>query len=157
MNTGELETLNNLLRGELSAIESYGEALRKLDDGSYLQNVLSQAQTSHLERADKLRSQIRNCGGEPADASGMWGSFAKLVTSAAGGIGDKAIVNALEEGEDIGSNEYEWKILEMHGDNHRFVRDELWPKQQATHKLLSKLAQAANGGVWPPAPEHRDG
>lgn len=156
MSTSEIDTLNNLLKGELSAIESYGEALRKVD-GDYVTNILNQAQNSHLERADKLREAIAKSGGTPAESSGAWGSFAKLVTSTAGNIGDKAIINALEEGEDIGSNEYEWKILEMHGDNHRFVRDELWPKQQATHKLLSKLANAANGGVWPPVPENRDG
>ena len=152
----EVETLNNLLKGELSAIESYSEALRKLD-GGYVAEVLNQCHSSHIERAEKLRSAIAGSGGTPAESSGAWGSFAKLVTSAAGNVGEKAIINALEEGEDIGSNEYEWKILEMHGDNHRFVRDELWPKQQATHKLLSKLANAANGGVWPPHPEQRDG
>lgn len=157
MNSAEINTLNNLLKGELSAVESYAEAVLKVEEDSYIQKIFRQAQSSHIERAEKLRNAITASGGTPAESSGLWGSFAKLVTNTASGIGEKAIVNALEEGEDIGSNEYEWKILEIHGDSHKFVRDELWPKQQATHKLLSRLAQAANGGVWPPAPEHRDG
>jgi hypothetical protein len=86
----------------------------------------------------------------------MWGSIAKLVTEAASTMGDSAIVAALEEGEDVGSNEYEWKIMNIHGPNRTLVREQLWPKQQATHKLLSKLVSENTAGVAP-APEIRNG
>ena len=98
--------------------------------------------------------QIINLGyWQPVCDAGPWGNFAKMVTSAAGSAGDKAIISALEEGEDIGSNTYEWKLRDMKGENRNLIRDELWPKQKATHKLISKLAKQALGGAWPPTPE----
>lgn len=155
MDAVELESLNTLLKGELSAVESYDKALEKVQR-SKVAELLTQAKNSHAERADRLRDAIVKSGGDPIDSPGTWGSFAKMVTSTASQMGDSAIVAALEEGEDLGSNEYEWKILNIHGDNRKLVRDELWPKQQATHKLLSTMVHQANDGSWP-APDTADG
>ncbi len=139
MEPAEMESMNILLKGEISAVESYVKALENVKD-SKVAEILQQARDSHIFRVEKLRDAILNSGGEPIQTSGMWGSFATLVTGAAAAIGDAAIVSALEEGEDVGSNEYEWKMMNVHGDNRTMLREELWPKQQATHKLISKLA-----------------
>lgn len=155
MNSVEMENLNTLLKGELSAVASYGVALDKVRE-PHVKEVLLQARDSHAERVDKLRTAIVDSGGAPIETSGTWGSFAKLVTSTAAAMGEVAIVAALEEGEDLGSNEYEWKMLNIRGANHRLVRDELWPKQQATHKLMSTLTARKADGSWPPTPQTRD-
>ncbi len=152
MQEPEIDLLNVLLKGEISAVESYDAALFKVNESS-VADILQQCRESHNFRAERLRSTISESGGEPICDAGPWGSFAKMVTSAAGGVGDKAIISALEEGEDIGSNTYEWKLRDMKGENRNLIRDELWPKQKATHKLISKLAQQALGGVWPPTPD----
>jgi len=156
MDAVELDNMNALLKGELSAVESYGKALERVQKPKVAE-LLTQARDSHAERVDKLRSAIVKSGGDPIESPGMWGDFAKMVTSTAATMGDSAIVAALEEGEDLGSNEYEWKILNIHGDNRKLVRDELWPKQQATHKLMSTLMSNTTDGAWPPTPETHDG
>ncbi len=155
MNSVEMENLNILLKGELSAVASYGVALEKVKE-PHVKDLLIQAQESHAERVDRLRTAIVDSGGSPIETSGTWGSFAKLVTSTAAAMGDLAIVAALEEGEDLGSNEYEWKMLNIRGANHKLVRDELWPKQQATHKLISTLTSKKTDGSWPPTPHTVD-
>ncbi|MDX2107487.1 MAG: DUF2383 domain-containing protein [Candidatus Melainabacteria bacterium] len=152
MHEPEIGLLNELLKGEISAVESYDAALVKVNESS-VADILQQCRDSHYFRAERLRSTISKSGGEPVCDAGSWGSFAKMVTSAAGSAGDKAIISALEEGEDIGSNTYEWKLRDMKGENRNLIRDELWPKQKATHKLISKLAKQALGGAWPPTPE----
>jgi uncharacterized protein (TIGR02284 family) len=155
MEAVELESMNNLLKGEISAVESYARALEKVKVAKVAE-LLQQARDSHAERVDRLRTAIIDSGGEPIQTSGAWGGFAKLITDAASAMGDSAIVAALEEGEDVGSNEYEWKMLNIHGDNRALIRDELWPKQKATHKLISQLVHENTAGVVP-APEPRDG
>lgn len=156
MNADEIESMNTLLMGELSAVESYDRALERVQRPKVAE-LLTQAKDSHAERVERLRDAITRSGGEPIENPGAWGNFAKMVTSTAAAMGDSAIVAALEEGEDLGSNEYEWKIMNIHGDNRKLVRDELWPKQQATHKLLSNLVVQSNDGTWPPSPETRGG
>lgn len=155
MNAVELESMNILLKGEISAVESYVKALEKVKVAKVAE-LLQQARDSHAERVERLRNAIVESGGEPIQTSGAWGGFAKFVTDAASAMGDSAIVAALEEGEDVGSNEYEWKMLNIHGDNRALIRDELWPKQKATHKLISQLVHENTAGVAP-APEPRDG
>ncbi len=151
MREPEIDLLNVLLKGEISAVESYDAAIPKVGESS-VADILQQCRDSHLFRAECLRNTISQSGGRPVEDTGAWGNFAKMVTSAAGGAGDKAIISALEEGEDIGSNTYEWKLRDMKGENRKLIRDQLWPKQKATHKLISKLAQDALGGIWPPTP-----
>ncbi len=151
MKEPEIDLLNVLLKGEISAVESYDEAIPKVEESS-VANILQQCRNSHFFRAERLRNTIAKSGGKPASDTGAWGNFAKMVTQAASSAGDKAIITALEEGEDIGSNTYEWKLRDMKGENRKIIRDELWPKQKATHKLISKLANEALGGIWPPTP-----
>ncbi len=155
MEAVELESMNTLLKGEISAVESYVKALENVKVAKVAE-LLQQARDSHAERVDRLRNAIIESGGQPIESSGLWGGFAKLVTNAASAMGDSAIVAALEEGEDVGSNEYEWKMLNIHGDNRALIRDELWPKQKATHKLISQLVHENTAGVAP-APDTRDG
>jgi uncharacterized protein (TIGR02284 family) len=155
MEASELDSMNNLLKGEISAVESYERALEKVKDSKFAE-IIQQARDSHVERVEKLREAIIKSGGEPIETSGAWGGFAKFVTGAAAAMGDAAIISALEEGEDVGSNEYEWKMLNIHGDNRTLIRDVLWPKQQATHKLMSKLA-AEYTAIKVPVPETRNG
>lgn len=153
----EMDALNTLLKGELSAVESYSKALEKVGD-SHSISILEQCLQSHASRVDKLRSAVLEDGGTPVESPGAWGSFTKFLTAAAGSVGgDKAMLTALEEGEDVGLNDYEWTLVRMKGPHRKMVKDELFPKQQATHKLLSKVLNSQLSGVWPPTPEMKEG
>lgn len=151
----DIEQLNEMLKGELSAVESYDKGLEFVNDAS-LAGALRELRNSHAERVETLQDAISEYG-TPAESPGAWGGIAKFVVDAAHNMGDNALLAALEEGEDIGLNSYEWKLVHMHGPYRDLVKNELFPKQEATHKLLSKLLSERRDGVWPFTPDMQEG
>ena len=77
-NAQAIQDLNELLKLELSAVETYKQALDKLENQS-ANNTLRGCQQSHSNRASKLRPAISDLGGKPAAAIGLGGQFTKLV------------------------------------------------------------------------------
>src|SRR5262245_8676029 len=97
--------LNSFLRGEISAVETYRQALEKLQDFPQ-RGTLEACEASHRTRVGILTDEVRRRGGEPAQGSGAWGAFAKAVEGTANTFGAKAAIAALEEGEDHGRDDY---------------------------------------------------
>ncbi len=106
MTTSGVEILNSLLRGELSATETYQQALAKLgsDTGS---KELKRIHDEHRAAANEFRQHVHQMGGKPDQGSGAWGTFAKAVEGTATLLGNKAALKALKEGEEHGMKEYE--------------------------------------------------
>src|SRR5205085_947929 len=98
--------LNRLIRGELSAIETYRQALDKMKDAPEATELHSMM-VEHRSAVQVLRDHVQQRGGSPADSSGPWGAWAKLVEGAAQLFGNAAALNALKEGEEHGIKEYE--------------------------------------------------
>ncbi|KFE72110.1 DUF2383 domain-containing protein [Hyalangium minutum] len=138
MAQNEVETLNSFLRGEISAVETYRQAIGRISD-ERLRSQLEDCQKDHEERVAAIRERIERLGGKPAEGSGPWGIFAKVVQGGADLIGDKAAIQVLEEGEDHGLADYQRDADQVHGDARRFVRMELLPKQKRTHERMSRL------------------
>lgn len=136
--TADIHQLNSFLRGELSAVETYGQAIEKLDD-SNVRIDLIECKTSHAQRVQLLRRYISDLGGAPADDSGVWGSFAKAVEGGAKLFGEKAAVAAIEEGEDHGREDYKRGISDLSSSTRSFVAAQLLPEQERTHAVLSRL------------------
>ncbi len=134
----DVETLNSFLRGEISAVETYRQALGKVSDDR-VRDALEECRHDHEHRVEGLRERLRKLGGEPAESPGVWGTFAKVVQGGADLLGDKAAVQALEEGEDHGLNDYQRDVDQVHGEARRFVKTELLPAQKRTHERLSRL------------------
>ena len=136
-----VDELNKLLRGELSAVETYQMAIDKLDDNSPACDELEACMASHQSRAMMLRDHILALGGEPAGSSGPWGAFAKAVEGTAKIFGEKAAIAALEEGEDHGVSDYKRELDDKDLDvqTRSIVVAELMPAQQQTHARLSAL------------------
>jgi uncharacterized protein (TIGR02284 family) len=134
----DVETLNSFLRGEISAVETYRQALGRVSDDT-LRGTLEECRQDHEHRVEELRERIRRLGGEPVESSGLWGTFAKLVQGGADLLGDKAAIQALEEGEDHGLHDYQRDVDQVHGEARRFVKMELLPAQKRTHERLSRL------------------
>jgi uncharacterized protein (TIGR02284 family) len=133
-----IEQLNRLLRGEMSAVETYRMALDKLDRTSTARDELLVNLKSHQDRVMSLQDAIVALGGTPVTSSGPWGTFAKMVEGTAKVLGDKAAIAALEEGEDHGLEEYKEDIDELDPECRRIVKQML-PQQQQTHDRLSAL------------------
>ena len=136
-----VDVLNSFLRGEISAVETYRQALEKVQKPQ-VQTQLQSCLQSHAQRVDALTAQIRTLGGSPATSSGVWGSFAKAVEAGAKTFGESAAVAALEEGEDHGRNDYRRDIEKLDADTRQFVQTNLIPEQQRTHDAMSALKKS---------------
>lgn len=101
-----VETLNSLLRGELSAVETYRRALQTFV-GEPEQLELRRIHQEHQEAAGVLRQHILQQGGSPADSSGVWGTLAALIERTARLFGRTAALRALQQGEEQGIEDYE--------------------------------------------------
>ncbi|QSQ16890.1 DUF2383 domain-containing protein [Myxococcus landrumensis] len=134
----DVDTLNSFLRGEISAVETYRQAIGHVSD-DVRRRTLEECRLDHEHRVEALRERILQMEGKPAEGSGVWGAFAKVVQGGANALGEGAAITALEEGEDVGLREYERDANKVHGDLRRFVRMELLPAQKSTHKKLSHL------------------
>jgi len=133
-----IKHLNSFLRGEISAVETYRQAIGKVADVR-ARRQLEECQSSHQRRVDILRTRIVQMGGQPEKSSGAWGAFAKAAEGGATIFGQKAAIDVLEEGEDYGLKDYQTHMSELDVDSRVFVEQELLPAQQQTHRILSDL------------------
>lgn len=138
-------TLNSLLRGEMSALETYRQAILKLegDNAPGLQE-LHTLRADHRDAADALWHHVEGHGGKPSEDSGPWGTWAKLVEGAAKVFGHAAALKALKEGEEHGLKDYA-DALEDHDlpmDCVSLIRDRLLPRQRQHIAVLDRLIAA---------------
>jgi len=133
-----IDQLNSFLRGELSAVETYRQALDSVDSVPH-RSTLETCARSHQERVALLRDEVQRRGGRPAEGSGAWGAFAKAIEGAARGFGEKAAISALEEGEDHGRDDYKRDLEDLSPEGRRLVESKLLPEQLRTHETLSQL------------------
>lgn len=134
----EIEQLNSFLRGEISAVETYRQAIDRL--GSLPEAAeLRDCMRSHEHRVMRLREEIARRNGKPAESSGTWGAFVKLIEAGASAFGPKAAIAALEEGEDHGRNDYQRDLASMSREGRILVEQYLLPEQLRTHAVISRL------------------
>jgi demethoxyubiquinone hydroxylase (CLK1/Coq7/Cat5 family) len=133
-----VEQLNSFLRGEISAVETYRQALTALQSSTYGSKIAAGKQ-SHEQRVAILTEEIRRLGGAPAESSGVWGSFAKLVEGGAAALGEKAAIAALEEGEDHGNADYKRDVAKLDSGVRAVIEQKVLPLQLRTHAEMSAL------------------
>src|SRR5262249_18115532 len=100
------DALNSLLRGEISATETWTQALEKFS-GQPEQSEVQRIRDDHREAANTLRQHVHKQHSEPATGSGAWGAWAKLVEGTAKAFGKTAALKALKEGEEHGIKQYQ--------------------------------------------------
>ena len=133
-----VDVLNSFLRGEISAVETYRQALEKVERPQ-VRSQLQDCMSSHAQRVTLLSEQIRTLGGTPSTSSGVWGAFAKAVEGGAKTFGEKAAIAALEEGEDHGRNDYRRDLDKLDVATRQVVQTRVVPEQQRTHDAMSAL------------------
>lgn len=138
--TGDTNTLNSLLRGELSAVETYDQAMQKFEDQHILAD-LRKIREQHAHGAGLLREQVKKSGVEPSEGSGPWGSFAAAVTGEAKVVGPATALCALRQGEEHGINEYEdaLKNEKVNPECQDFIRTDLLPRCRWHVEELNRL------------------
>ncbi len=134
------DTLNSLLRGELSAVETYRQAEQKFH-GEYEEANLQRLEYEHQQAVDQLRRHVHMKGGQAAENSGAWGVFAQLVEGSAKIFGKAAALKALKEGEEIGIGDYEsaLKNESLPSECRSLIRDTLLPRCRQHLKNLDQL------------------
>ena len=108
--------LNELLRDELAAIETYRHALEKMRKNHGHEprfQQLTEVLHDHEQSASKLRDLVQRMGGTAANDAGPWGTWANTVLGAASLLGDKAALRALREGEESGVKDYRDALTEV--------------------------------------------
>ncbi|HET8937480.1 MAG TPA: PA2169 family four-helix-bundle protein [Polyangiales bacterium] len=133
-----VDVLNSFLRGEISAVETYRQALEKVERPQ-ISTQLQDCMQSHKQRVTLLSDQIRALGGTPSTSSGVWGAFAKAVEASAKTFGEKAAIAALEEGEDHGRNDYRRDLEKLDATSRQVIESRVLPEQKRTHDAMSAL------------------
>jgi demethoxyubiquinone hydroxylase (CLK1/Coq7/Cat5 family) len=137
-NQKTVDQLNSFLRGELSAVETYRQALSAVESVPH-RSTLEQCARSHQTRAELLRQEVLRRGAEPSQDSGAWGKFAKAIEGAAKGLGEKAAIAALESGEDHGRDDYRRDIAKLDEPARQLIETRILPEQLRTHDAMSAL------------------
>jgi uncharacterized protein (TIGR02284 family) len=139
---GRTDTLNSLLRGELSAVETYQQALTKLSDEPGALD-LRRIEAEHREAVNLLRQHILDHGDQPDSSSGAWGAWAKAVTGTAQVFGKAAALKALKEGEEHGIKSYEnaLKDKDLDAEARMLIESTLLPQTRAHVPVLDRLLE----------------
>ncbi|MBB5350079.1 hypothetical protein HNR46_000300 [Haloferula luteola] len=140
LHTECIEVCNQLLRGEISAVETYGQAIEKFA-GEPEVGTLRRVQDEHRESVAKLKANILEMGGVPESNSGAWGTFAKGVEATAKLFGEASAVAALRQGEEFGIGLYEAAIEndDVMPECKSLIRMQLLPKLRTHLVTLSAL------------------
>lgn len=138
-----VERLNSLLRGEISAAETYNMAIEMMgresaEEAAQLRAIAQE----HGENAQRLREEIRNRGGEADNASGAWGAYAKTIEGAASLFGDASALKALKEGEEHGLKDYRDALDSVDRAARRLISESLIPAQERHMTSLDGMIAA---------------
>ena len=138
-----IDVCNSLLRGEISAVETYGKAIDKFS-GDPEAPKLIQIRDEHQRAVDLLREDVRRMGGTPDTDSGAWGAFANTVQGAANLFGENSALGALKQGEEHGRNDYERALADdrVLPECKDLIRTELMPRCSQHIATLDMLADA---------------
>lgn len=134
--------LNEALRGERAAVETYVQALEKVGTDPRADHLRT-IRADHMEAVQELKDEIVRLGGKPDDTSGAWGTWAETVMGAAKIFGNTTAVRALREGEEHGEELF--KDIAAHDHVGTGVRDlmrsKYIPRQQRHIRSLSLILE----------------
>lgn len=124
-----IQVCNNLLRGEVSAGQTYGQAILKYEAISVTEE-LDRIRKEHADAAVILGDLIRELGGTPDEHSGTWGVFAMAIQATANLFGAESALEALRRGEEKGLKDYQDALEDedLPEEVGKRVRDDLAPR-----------------------------
>lgn len=146
MGSNESE-LDSLVKGEISAVETYKQAIEKIEDLETSEE-LKKIEADHEESLEMLRDCMAGRAQAPAGDSGLWGAWANAVEGTAKQFGRAAAIKALKEGEEHGVHEYEEAVEsdDVSRDVKQLITMELLPKTRAHIPVLDRLLAAGERG-----------
>jgi uncharacterized protein (TIGR02284 family) len=140
-----VQQLNSLLRGEISACETYRMAIDKVANNDQISmdnaSILREIEREHGIAAQQIRERIEQLGGEPSNSSGAWGVWAETVQGTMNLFGDTAALKSLKEGEEHGLKDLEAALKDNEVDtaSRELIANQLIPQQQRHLGLIGQL------------------
>lgn len=133
--------LNSLLRSEITATESYTQAIPRV---SFEVEALREIAREHGQAVSDLRAEIKRVGGIPDETSGMFPAMpSKPVAGPAKVFGEAATLRALMDIEERGLGDYREALDRLNGDSSGWISETRIPAQikhlDRLEQLLSKL------------------
>ncbi len=126
-----MKHVDELIRGEISAVESFDTVINKIKDVSEL-TKLSELRLDHQRAVENLKKFAAGEVEGNTETSGPWGTFTTAFAGGASFFGDKAAINALKVGEQHGLNEYREALNDdgIRPEVKALIRSELIPNQE---------------------------
>jgi len=139
-----IDVCNDLLRGELSAVETYSEAINTYSREPEVM-ILKTIREDHVDSANRLRRNVKSMGGEPELSSGARGDFTKAVQVTANFFGEGSAIASLKQGEEVGKSMYEKALANETVLEHckELVRSSLLPRVSSHILNLESLQKRA--------------
>jgi hypothetical protein len=137
-----LDTLNALLRGELSAVAIYRYTYDRLAHPRF-RACLDDCMQSHARRIQLLHRRIHALGGIPTRSAGTWGMLVGASGLFADLFGAAGALALLELGEAHGKAAYQRKLAKLDPQTRAFVEAQLMPSQALTHEWITELKRGA--------------
>jgi hypothetical protein len=106
LNTETMENLRSQYRGELAAIETYEQALKKYVEQPE-EPALQRMLVEHRDASRRLGEAIMDHGEPLPRGSGVWGTLTTTVEKVATMVNDKIPLEILQRGETMGVEGYD--------------------------------------------------
>jgi hypothetical protein len=141
MSNRHAEMLNELLRVELSAAQTYRRAMAQVDEGPAA-TMLRGIYEHHHAAAETLCMEIRQMGSEPEHDCD--GAFAPTLDEACTVCGNPSAIQALKDGEATGLQSYEGALLDrlLPVTSRTLIRTKLLPQTRKHLEVLDQLMTA---------------
>lgn len=131
-NHATIKICNSLLRGEISAVETYKQVVEKFASASS-DDALKLMRDDHEDNAAALRALVQDGGMEPATAgSAAWGGFSQAIRGTSKLVGESPALQILQQGEQHSIRLYEQALADPHVTEEvkELIREEMLPVLQ---------------------------
>lgn len=108
----QIDTLNELLKGEHMAIHSYDKT-KEIQQDNQVAEMLAQFEHDHQRHAEQLTQRIKDLGGTPEAGTGFSGVMANMTSVINSMRGPEHLLRQIYDGEDKGVHAYEDRLDEM--------------------------------------------
>ena len=138
--TATIDRLNDLVRRELSAVQTYGMALAALAPNPIPE--LDANTNCHARRVRELSDLVSELGGTPPTTPGFWGAITGAVAEGASVLGRRAILTVLAKGEEQGLKEYRAALGSVDERCRLLIEQDFIPSQQRAYDRVFSLSQS---------------
>ncbi|MHB8126253.1 MAG: ferritin-like domain-containing protein [Desulfitobacteriaceae bacterium] len=148
----QIETLNELLKGEHMAIDIYVKT-KGLQKDIQVAEMLSNFENDHKQHAELLIKRINDLGGIPKGGTGLSGVMANLVATVNSYRGPEQLLKYLYDGEDKGIHAYEDRIDELDSISQNLVKQIALEDHEHLKQFKSRMEQEEkeqSGGISGP-------